>query len=80
MGIQETDGEKMNTVRILSQGKKTVYFMLVKVLIVLKQFRTICDFTFATSHEEYLLSCSAILFSNCPKSLDFPHNNSQSEM
>lgn len=80
MGIQETNGEKMNTVRILYQGENTLtYFMLIRYVLY-KQFRTICDFTFAASHEEYLLSCSAILFSNCPKSLDFPHNNSQSEM
>lgn len=50
------------------------------IIVLYKKFRTICDFTFAASHEEYLLSCSAILFSNCLKSLDFPHNNSQSEM
>lgn len=53
--------------------------MLIRYVLY-KQFRTICDFTFATSHKEYFLSCCTILFSNCTKLLYFLHNNSQSEI
>lgn len=59
--------------------KILIYFTLIRYILY-KQFRTVCDFTFAASHKEYLLSCSVILFSNCPKPLCFLHNDSQSEI
>lgn len=59
--------KKIYTVRILLyQSKNTImYFMLIRYILY-EQFRTTCDFTFAASHKKYLLSCSAILLSNCP--------------